>query len=615
MASDADWRLNTEASRSGAVISGFGADVASEDWLLSPKITLVGSEIPVLAVDVFTRFDGPLLDILVSSDYSGGNPNNATWTSLNVDFSTLPEQVWTEAAGLSLAGLDGEFTLAFKYVSTGFGSGDGRTYGIDNVRVINETEIPVLSSLRIEAATLDATTEDGVSFRPFITGGKHPYQYAWDFGDGETSSDGAPMHTFAQAGEYTVSLKVTDATGEEREASLPAPVQVIDASAVLFSADFSGFDGDDPATPDNGWQSVSLMSNRDWQLDTFDGQQGAFVNGFGGDDASDDWLISPIIAIAEGESATLSFDLNRFFDGGTFDVLASTDYDPASEDPNAATWSQVGSGFTDDDWSRPSELAIPLAGDVRIAFHYTSTGTGPGDGQRIGVDEIQVVKKTAPPMGDDFLNTDFEGEVDAPIDAPWTTVSVASDAVWDIQEWNGRLGAFMNGFGADAASEDWLISPAMDLTTGGVPVLSFGHFVRFGGPDVQVLVSTDYDPGAQSDPNDATWSDLQIDFSGQEEREWIDYADINLAGFAEASTYLAFKYVSNGAAGGDGRLVGIDSVIVAKSDSAPALVVDAVIPTIGGTGETLSFSASGSGGARPYTFTWTMGDGTELTGV
>lgn len=38
--------------------------------------------------------------------------------------------------------------------------------------------------------------------------------YAWDFGDGGTSDEANPTHTYQEAGDYTVSLTVTDASGE-----------------------------------------------------------------------------------------------------------------------------------------------------------------------------------------------------------------------------------------------------------------------------------------------------------------------------------------------------------------------------------------------------------------
>jgi len=46
-----------------------------------------------------------------------------------------------------------------------------------------------------------------------IAGGFAPYSYEWDFGDGNTSTDVTPTHTYKTAGGYTVSLKVTDDRG------------------------------------------------------------------------------------------------------------------------------------------------------------------------------------------------------------------------------------------------------------------------------------------------------------------------------------------------------------------------------------------------------------------
>lgn len=50
--------------------------------------------------------------------------------------------------------------------------------------------------------------------------------WAWEFGDGSSSSDRNPTHTYADAGEYTVTLTVTDNGGLEDTFQLQVPVTV-----------------------------------------------------------------------------------------------------------------------------------------------------------------------------------------------------------------------------------------------------------------------------------------------------------------------------------------------------------------------------------------------------
>lgn len=54
-----------------------------------------------------------------------------------------------------------------------------------------------------------------VTFSSSVSGGLEPFQYAWTFGDGGSSTQPNPVHTYAAAGEYTASLVVTDTCGQE----------------------------------------------------------------------------------------------------------------------------------------------------------------------------------------------------------------------------------------------------------------------------------------------------------------------------------------------------------------------------------------------------------------
>lgn len=52
-------------------------------------------------------------------------------------------------------------------------------------------------------------------FTADVTGGKGPYTYLWNFGDGTTSSEKNPAHTYISGGVYSLSLKVTDKKGKQ----------------------------------------------------------------------------------------------------------------------------------------------------------------------------------------------------------------------------------------------------------------------------------------------------------------------------------------------------------------------------------------------------------------
>ena len=48
-----------------------------------------------------------------------------------------------------------------------------------------------------------------------INESKNATSYLWDLGDGSTSTEANPRHSYAKAGTYTIKLTVTDATGKQ----------------------------------------------------------------------------------------------------------------------------------------------------------------------------------------------------------------------------------------------------------------------------------------------------------------------------------------------------------------------------------------------------------------
>jgi len=77
-----------------------------------------------------------------------------------------------------------------------------------------------------------------------VIGGDGEYSYLWDFGDNFTSTDKDPNHTYTAAGDYTITLRVTDGAlmvvDSSLEITLTDPVVVVTPPATASSKSSSG---------------------------------------------------------------------------------------------------------------------------------------------------------------------------------------------------------------------------------------------------------------------------------------------------------------------------------------------------------------------------------------
>ena len=148
------------------------------------------------------------------------------------------------------------------------------------------------------------------------------------------------------------------------------------------------------------WSACSLASDKDWINEDF-GDRYAWIHGFGGDEASDDWLISPALNLDEYTGETLSFLSQREFDGPDLSVLVSGDYSGNCEDIETATWTELSPSLPKADGNPPGnwtesgllDLSAFEGDQVYIAFRYISDGTGTGEARLWRVDEIEVKGK------------------------------------------------------------------------------------------------------------------------------------------------------------------------------------------------------------------------------
>lgn len=83
------------------------------------------------------------------------------------------------------------------------------------IQEVGFTTLTVVSPITASFSPSLTTGQTGqsITFQSSASGGTGSYTYAWDFGDGDTSSDANPSHSYTTAGTYNVTLTVTDSSG------------------------------------------------------------------------------------------------------------------------------------------------------------------------------------------------------------------------------------------------------------------------------------------------------------------------------------------------------------------------------------------------------------------
>lgn len=150
-ASSMGWHIETVAGQSGAVIDNSGGDVPADDWLISPSKALEAGERMVVNFDYFQQGSDPgisqgafgsasSLRVLVSSNYSGGDPLAATWLDVTpAGLDGLTEGVWHSSRESIVDGVSGaNVRIAFRYLSSGAAAGQAKKIGIDNVYILED---------------------------------------------------------------------------------------------------------------------------------------------------------------------------------------------------------------------------------------------------------------------------------------------------------------------------------------------------------------------------------------------------------------------------------------------------------------------------------------------
>jgi len=546
----ASWHVFEFGGDVFARISGFGADVASNDWLFTPALNLTGATSAAIVFESAYNFTGPTLELKVSTDYNPAihtNPGTATWTDLTFTEPATNNYTWASSGAVNLTPhISASTYVAWRYTSTGIVSGESRVWEVDDIVVFTdgvqtggegEGEGVIEGEGEGEPVSVG---EGDVIISEYIEGTSN--NKAIEIFNGKTTTESLTGYSLALfsngVSAATVEVDLTDYA-----ASLPARGTLVIANSqagatLLALADGTCAFPDCPITF-NGNDAVALYKNG-VEID---------VVGVIGEDPGTAWT--------SGANSTQNQTLRRksFVCAGNPDGFA-----PLSV--LQTEWNT----FATDTFSGLGSHAIDCTLEPEGEPEGSNEGEGEGEGEGLG-DCTEVFSEDFESNFNSTTNNDLDNFEEM------TRVSVSSsgnEANWHIFGSGGNQFARINGFGADTASDDWLITPAMNLSEYDGAVLTFESAYNFGGPALEVLVSGNYNPAVHTNPGTASWTTLTATLPTTGNFTFASSGNVSLGSSFGPNTYVAFRYTSTGTAGGDGRAWEVDTISVCGLPEPPA---------------------------------------------
>lgn len=219
------------------------------------------------------------VDILSASAPDNLLPNETGSFSIttNADANQPVEVSWTFGDDNSSSGAatthsfanPGTYTVTALATNNKGKFSDSRSFTV----VVAPPPVPA-SIVSLRANNMSPDTRTQVRFTA-STNGDAPLSYAWDLGDGSSSSTASPTITYSTPGTYTVSLKLANEQGSDSrdmqltvnwyEAAICREIAELDA--VLFTRNGSGLSDESRASLDNNLQILSECPNMNVRLE------------------------------------------------------------------------------------------------------------------------------------------------------------------------------------------------------------------------------------------------------------------------------------------------------------------------------------------------------------
>jgi endonuclease I len=143
----------------------------------------------------------------------------------------------------------------------------------------------------------------------------------------------------------------------------------------------------------------------------------------------------------------------------------------------------------------------------------------------------------------------------------WILYSVSGNKDWNFNNRKGYME--INAYKGSAPSNDWLISPALNLDIHTGEKLRFKTWTKYNDsnyPSLKVKISTNYQ--GSGDPGLADWREITITLSPEDSRIWASSVTTNISTFDGESVYIGFHYTSTGTGKGTSSAWRVDNISV-----------------------------------------------------
>lgn len=241
--------------------------------------------------------------------------------------------------------------------------------------------------------------------------------------------------------------------------------------------------------------------------------------------------------LQKGAAIRITYSLleGEDFTDGSAEYVNAPNYTLDADDYTSVSASAGSFGFFDRDINATNEVASILLSNAQ--------GVEAGDVWSATYEFVDVSYSAL--AGETLFTEPFETTLNG-----FESINIlGDDQVWAWGSFGDDTYARMSGFSGGAiANEDWLVSPAIDLTDADGPITLFlTQILNFQGPaewgqELDILISEDY----TGDVTTATWTSLGTSQSAFPEGDSFDLFDneISLPDAAGKTIYLAFSYKS-----------------------------------------------------------------------